>query len=45
MDNLNSFVDNQLQVDIKELTFLIEPLFLKFDGVNDFSDMTSRLIT
>lgn len=45
IDGNNSFVDNHLQVEMNNLTLLIEPLLLQFDGVSDISNVTSRLIS
>jgi hypothetical protein len=45
VDGNNSFVDNHLQMDMNNVTLLVEPLLLQFDGVSDISNVTSRLIT
>lgn len=45
VDGYNYFEDNHLQVDLNNLTLNMNPLLLQFDGVSDFSNVTSRLFS
>jgi hypothetical protein len=45
VDGYNYFEDNHLQIDLNNLTLSMNPLLLQFDGVSDFSNVTSRLLS